>query len=339
MNNNKFVLDKSKYRIEPDGVVVYRVRALRGFYSKSGYVNEGDYGGFVQSERNLGRNRSCWIYGDTVVRDDAYVCGDAVVMDCQVDKNATICDLSIVANSNITDNAVVSGKTTVLNSFVSGNAVVSGPTRLYKSQVTGNACVFEKVCLERVTIDECVGSFLKKERYETCVSTHKYTLVPLSGDLEGLFRLRANEELINYCAKTNQKVIPEGALGGIVSGAHNLSKHGDCWIDYDSMVLGNASVHDYAFVTGRSVLCENAVACGSTLITNCILSGNAYAAGRSKLKNITLGGKSRVFGSAKLGNEYGGADVKFCSRHNFDNFSVATHEDLMLYQGLAAGRK
>jgi len=328
--NNKYFIDKNKYKILDDGVVVYRIRSRRGFFTKSGFVEEGEYGGYVQSEENLSKNRTCWIYGDSVVRDNARVCGEAVVFDSVIDKSAVLSDLCLVASSYITDYAVVSGKTSVLDSMVSGNAIVSGPTRLYKSHISGDACVFEKEMLERATIDSCVGSFVKSEENAIRRRTHKYSLIPLLGAYEGLFRVLANEELVNFCGKTTEKVIPAGTLGGIVSGAHNISQYGDCWIDYDSMVLGNASVHDYAYVTGGSVLCGNAVACGSAYVSGSQLSDNAYVAGRAKIFNVALGGKSRVFGTAEIGS-MDTAKSNFVGKLACENVILASIRDSKSY--------
>lgn len=329
--NNKYFLDKTKYKILDDGVIVYRIRARRGFYTKSGYVDAGEYGGYVQSEQNLGLNRSCWIYGDSIVRDNARVRGEAVVFDSTIDNSAVVSDLSLVAGSYITDNAVVSGRASVLDSMVSGNAVVSGPTKLYKSNVSGNACVFEKECLERAVIEKCVGSFTQEGLNQRRRSTYKFSLIPLLGEMEGLFRICANTELVNYCGKTTEKVIPVGTLGGIVSGAWNISQYGDCWIDYDSMVVGSASIHDYAYVTGGSVLSGNAVACGSSYVDGSVLKDNAYVAGRAKLYNVTLGGKSRVFGTALLGEKEIQNSGKFVGKLAYDDIFTASAKDCDKY--------
>lgn len=329
--NGKYVLDKNEYKILDDGVIVYRVRAVRGFYTKGGYVEEGEYGGYVENVKNLAQNHTCWIYGDTIVRDKARVRGEAVVYDCEIDKSAVVSDLCLVASSYITDNAVISGRASVLDSFISGNAIVSGPTKLYKSQVSGNSCVFEKEFLEKVVIDKCVGSFTQMEKEQRRRNTYKYSLIPLSGELEGLFRLRANKELINFCGKTGRKVIPEGTLGGIVSGAYNISQYGDCWIDYDSIVLGSASVHDYAYVTGGSVIRGNAVACGSAYISGCCVKDNAYVAGRAKLDNITLCGKSRVFGTASLSAKDIESSGDFVGKMAYQDLFLSSEKDSIEY--------
>lgn len=315
--DKKYQIIKNKYQILEDGTIVYRIRALSDFSTKTGCVYAGDYGGFVQKEANLSQYRSCWIDKDSVVKGDAFVCGDAMVVDSQLDDNATVCDLALVAGSYISGHAVVSGKAAVLNSMVCDRAVVSGPTRLYRSMICGDACVFEKSCLEGVTIDDCVGSFVKGDKDNWRTKLYKYTMIPLGGALEGLFRLRANIELVNFCAHTDERVIAAGSLGGVVCGSWNLSRYGCCWVDYDSSVLGYASVHDYAFVTGNSILSGNAVACGSALIVDSELRKNAYVAGRAQIKNMSLGGTSRVFGAAQLtGAEDGAIKSKYDIAHH-----------------------
>lgn len=297
--NTKFKLDKRDYKIEDDGTVVYRIQALEGFHSQIGYIPAGAYGGYVEKETNLSKHRTCWIDENSVVKGDALVASEAMVINSVIDGNATLGDKSWVANSYVSDYAVVSGRSAVLGSMVTHNAVVSGGSRIFKTHVCGDACLFDTKCIEEAVIDDCVGSFIKQEKESEEQFTFKYTLIPLGGRYKGLFRLRANEDIDLYCASTMEyKFIPRGSIGGIVSGVHNLSRFGSCWIDYDSMVTGDASVHDYAFVTGKSFLCGNVVVCGGALVDHSVLRGNAYVAGKALVKDMIVGGKPRVFGAA-----------------------------------------
>ncbi len=330
--NTKFVVDKKEYRIEPDGVLVYRIRALKDFYTNTGPVKAGDLGGFVENECNLDYNRSCWLYGDSVVRDNACVCGDAAVIDSYIDKSAVVADLSIVAGSFVTDNVVVSGRASVLGSMLTGNAVVGGPTKLYKSNVSGNSCLIDKKCIERATIEDYVGAYSVIDPDKEVRRTYKYTLIPLSGELEGLFRVISNVELLNYCSNYPNRTIPAGTLGGIVSGAHNLSRYGSCWIDKDACVLGNASVYDYAYITGKSVLRGNAVACSSAHIEDSLISENAYISGHSKLKGVHLKGNSRIFVSAKLKSHTEDVEAQFDKENEFGDIRILTNKDLAMYK-------
>lgn len=61
-----------KYRLTNEKITIggrtlYRIQALRDF----GDVKEGEFGGWIESEKNLSHEGSAWIYGDTWVSGDA----------------------------------------------------------------------------------------------------------------------------------------------------------------------------------------------------------------------------------------------------------------------------
>ena len=73
------------------GKTLYRIRALRDIPSKN--VEEGDLGGFVESEDNLSQEGDAWVSGDAEVCGDAWVCGDAEVCgDARVCGDAEVCE-------------------------------------------------------------------------------------------------------------------------------------------------------------------------------------------------------------------------------------------------------
>jgi hypothetical protein len=57
------------------GVTIYRIRAVRAF----GSVKAGDFGGFIESERNLSHDGECWVGDDARVYGEAVVSGNARV--------------------------------------------------------------------------------------------------------------------------------------------------------------------------------------------------------------------------------------------------------------------
>ena len=57
-----------KYEINKDGCCV----ALRSF----GDVEEGDIGGFIESEKNLSHEGNCWVYENARVFGNAFVSGN-----------------------------------------------------------------------------------------------------------------------------------------------------------------------------------------------------------------------------------------------------------------------
>lgn len=67
-----------KYRLTNEKIIVgcrtlYRIQALRDF----GDVKEGEFGGWIESEKNLSHEGSAWIYGNAWVYGNAQVYGDA----------------------------------------------------------------------------------------------------------------------------------------------------------------------------------------------------------------------------------------------------------------------
>ncbi|OQB41008.1 MAG: hypothetical protein BWY04_01104 [candidate division CPR1 bacterium ADurb.Bin160] len=92
------------------------------------------------------------------------------------------------------------------------------------------------------------------------------------------YRIRA---LKNFQLITG-KVIKTGVLGGLVSGKHNLSQEGNCWISYyakafgDSKVIDNAVLKDYSVACGNSTVSGNAVMKDHSIAyDNSTISGNA----------------------------------------------------------------
>ena len=99
-NEPKYKLLKShsigffKYRL-------FRIVALKDFETHDGRkVKRGDLGGFVEAEDNLSQEGTCWIFKNAKVfaggkvRDDAIICGYALVYDY-----AEVMGRSIVHNS------------------------------------------------------------------------------------------------------------------------------------------------------------------------------------------------------------------------------------------------
>lgn len=71
-------MNEKKYEItniaHPHYPWLHRIRALRDVRED---VQAGDLGGFVQSEENLSQEGACWIAGNAIVAEEAYVYGNA----------------------------------------------------------------------------------------------------------------------------------------------------------------------------------------------------------------------------------------------------------------------
>jgi hypothetical protein len=125
-------------------------------------------------------------------------------------------------------------------------------------------------CLSRIEIsrdidNDCVGK--------------KYELIP--SDKEGLYRIKA---LRNFGD------VKKGEIGGYVSGEHNLSHSGLCWIYDDAkvyddaLVSANAKVYDNARLYDKAVVCENAEVCGSAWVYgSATIDGNAVVCGDAEV--------------------------------------------------------
>ena len=61
--------------ITANGKTLHRIKALKTFSN----VEEGELGGYVEREDNLGQSGDAWLYGDAKVYGDARVYGNARV--------------------------------------------------------------------------------------------------------------------------------------------------------------------------------------------------------------------------------------------------------------------
>ena len=113
-------------KINANGVTLYRIRALKTFFSTRGLVvKQGELGGFIQSETNLSQDGFCWVGGNAKVYENAKVTGDSVVLD-----NAQVYgDAKMLDNACASGNAVICGSTKVWsNGCVCGNGKIWGNT-------------------------------------------------------------------------------------------------------------------------------------------------------------------------------------------------------------------
>jgi len=113
--------------LEWHGRTLHRIRALRDF----GSVKAGDLGGWVQSERNLSHEGSCWLYGEAKAYDSACLYNNAHAYD----------EAELFDNAHAYDEAEL-----FEYSRLSGHARLSGKARLYclsdvygKAHLSGNA--------------------------------------------------------------------------------------------------------------------------------------------------------------------------------------------------------
>lgn len=107
---------KPKYTLtdntkEVNGATLYQIKALKSFSD----VEEGDLGGYIEKEANLGQECNAWVYPSGIVKDDASVWGDAKVYGIALE------------NARVSQNAEIYG-------------AIFGDARAYgKAQVFGDA--------------------------------------------------------------------------------------------------------------------------------------------------------------------------------------------------------
>ena len=59
------------------GRTLHRIKAVKDFDS----IKAGEFGGWIENEKNLSQDDNAWIYGDAMVFDNAEVYGNAEVFD------------------------------------------------------------------------------------------------------------------------------------------------------------------------------------------------------------------------------------------------------------------
>ncbi len=124
----------------------------------------------------------------------------------------------------------------------------------------------------------------------------KYELTDIKEDYEGttVYRIRALEDINNDSMTGLQFKIRKGDLGGWVSGYHNLSQQGNCWIYDNSIVTDNARVEDDSLVFNNSLMRDNSSSYNRCRINNSVLRNNSMVLGKARIKH------SRVYDDSKI---------------------------------------
>ena len=127
--------------IELEGHTLHRIKYLKG--NKRVRVNEGQLGGWIESEKNLSQKSDCYILDMAKVYDNSKVIDSAIV------RNNAI----VNTNSIISENAIVSGDTIVCNSELSGEVELKGG-KVSNSKITCNAYIDIQGMLDSVIMYE-----------------------------------------------------------------------------------------------------------------------------------------------------------------------------------------
>lgn len=133
MKNTKYELTDEKWLWS--GHELYRIRACEDICDEKGFVivDEGDFGGFIESEKNLGISDTSWVgsnakvYGNAVVKENAVVTSSAEVYGNAVVKG----------NSAIHGECQVSGSCIIEDTLMNMHAYVSGTAMVTNSSLGG----------------------------------------------------------------------------------------------------------------------------------------------------------------------------------------------------------
>lgn len=136
-------------------------------------------------------------------------------------------------------------------------------------------------------------------------------------NVQKLYRIQALRDFTTV----NDTEVKAGDLGGFVSGEHNLSHEGNCWVANSAEIRDNAFVSENAYVGGVSFLNNSVKVFGNALIirghfyNNVKIYDNAFVGikgwiaddvevfGNAAItgKDTTISGKVKIFDNAKIG--------------------------------------
>lgn len=146
---------------------LYRIQAVKTFETLIRTIHAGEYGGWVESEKNLSQTDGCWIFDDAIVVGNAQVYDNAQVCDsAQVYDNAQVYDSAqVYDNARVCGNARVYGSAQVCDrAFVYGNAFVGDGAQVYdnaqisgRAHVRGNANIVQNGDIRRSTDSLVIG--------------------------------------------------------------------------------------------------------------------------------------------------------------------------------------
>ena len=118
------------------GRTLHRIKAVKDF----GSIKAGEFGGYIENEKNLSQDDNAWIYGEAMAFDNAKVFGNANVFgNVRVYDDARVYD-----KANVYSNAVIKNNVKVHDAAeVFGNAIVCDYAEVYDdAKVYDNAWVY-----------------------------------------------------------------------------------------------------------------------------------------------------------------------------------------------------
>lgn len=147
-----------------------------------------------------------------------------------------------------------------------------------------------------------IFQFLRELVYMSKFSGKKYILTDTKKTLE-------NGKTV-YCIKAIKDFghIRKGQIGGWIESEDNLSHDGECWVDDEAVIYGNAyvsgnaSVQDDAIVYGNACINDNVLILGNAEIYgDALITGHTRITGFAKVyEKAKVGGAAFITGSAEI---------------------------------------
>lgn len=149
--------------------------------------------------------------------------------------------------------------------------------------------------------------------------------------------------IVSCCSFTtcDNAEINFGRVGGAVESPNNIDQRGGSWIDKTSCVINNAEISDFSCIRGKSIISDNAMVAGFTLVLQSFIQGNSLvrAMGGETFKqrktcilkslisgNIYINGIHLISESKISGNFYSD-NSKTTKRVEIKNKTLGEHEN------------
>lgn len=146
----------------------------------------------------------------------------------------------------------------------------------------------------------------------------KYSLIESdrSNEQQKLYQIKA----LKTFTTSNGTKVKEGDLGGFISGEHNLSHEGNCWVANNAEVWDQACVSENAYLGGFSSLSDQVQLYGNAKVIRGEISGNVKIYDNAKVSvKGSIEDEVEIFGNAAVG----GKDTWICgSVKIFDNAQI-----------------
>ena len=101
--------------------------------------------------------------------------------------------------------------------------------------------------------------------------------------------------------------VKRGELGGWIESEKNLSHKGDCWIDKNSIVCGDAVITDNVKISGNAIIID------AFIMDNVKIYGNAKIIGHSFIhKNAKIYGNAEIYDEIEISDNvqiYGNSNI------------------------------